>query len=141
MMSRQEGNRHIIIMSRGEELIDVLTRWAHEHEVVSASFQGIGAVEDVEIGYYTLSTKSYSFVTFPEVFEVANLTGNVALVDGKPFVHAHAVSSRCDASLGCIGGHVKRARVAVTLEISLTADAAPAQRVVDEMIGLKLISL
>ena len=141
MTSRQEGNRHIIIMSRGEELIDVLTRWAHEHEVVSASFQGIGAVEDVEIGYYTLATKSYTFMTFPEIFEVANMTGNIALVEGKPFVHAHAVLSRCDESLGCVGGHVKRARIAVTLEISLTADAAPVQRIVDDMIGLKLISL
>ena len=141
MMSRQEENRYLIIMSRGEELIDALTRWAHEHDVVSASFQGIGAVEDIEIGYYTLTTKSYSFVSFPETFEVANLTGNITLVAGTPFVHAHAVLSRCDESLGCIGGHLKRARVAVTLEISLTTDTTPAERVLNDTIGLKLITL
>ena len=56
-------------------------------------------------------------------------------------VHAHAVLSRCDESLETIGGHVKSARVAVTLEMVLWLVSQPLTRVFDENIGLRLLNL
>ena len=69
------------------------------------------------------------------------MQGNVALVDDAPFVHAHAVLSRCDASLECIGAHIKEAYVAVTLEIYLTPLSISLLRKHDESIGLKLLDI
>lgn len=132
---------HIIKLERGEELISTLTRFCADEGVRNAVFQGIGAVERVEIGYYDLGKREYYFRKDDGVFEVAAMQGNVALVDGKPFIHAHAVLSRCDESLACIGAHIKEAYVAVTLEVHMTVIDAEVSRSLDDDIGLKLLSL
>lgn len=131
----------IVKLERGEELIASLTAWCEREGIQNAVFQGIGAVEAVEIGYYDLASKTYVFKSEPAIFEVASMQGNVALVEGKPFIHAHAVLSRCDESLACIGAHIKSARVAVTLEIYLTPLSTNIGRKLDEPIGLKLLDL
>lgn len=132
---------HTIKLERGEELISTLTRFCADEGVRNAVFQGIGAVERVEIGYYDLGKREYYFKKDEGVFEVAAMQGNVALVDGKPFIHVHAVLSRCDESLACIGAHIKEAYVAVTLEIFMTPLDTSIERTLDEGIGLKLLSL
>ncbi len=141
MRHRREDTLDVIVLARGESLIESLTTLAAQEGITHASFQGIGAVEDVTIGYYELATKEYHFNTYTETFEVASMQGNIALVEGKPFVHVHAVLSRCDETLGCIGGHIKDARVAVTLEIHLRRGVEAITRLPDDTIGLKLITL
>lgn len=131
----------IVVLERGEELIAALTAWCAEQGISNAVFQGIGAVERVQIGYYTVATKKYHFLKEDSVFEVASMQGNVALVDGKPFVHAHAVLSRTDDTYECIGAHLKEAYVAVTLEIFMIPLDSSVQRVHNDTIGLKLIEL
>jgi predicted DNA-binding protein with PD1-like motif len=131
----------IITLARGEELIAALTQWCADNGVMNAVFQGIGAVERVQIGYYDLGKKEYFFRSDDGVFEVASMQGNVALVERKPFIHAHAVLSRCDDSLECIGAHVKEAHVAVTLEVFLTPLETSVSRTLDGAIGLKLLDL
>lgn len=151
MKALVDSNRHTIILARGEELIATLTKYCEESGIASAFFQGIGAVERVEIGYYDLAKKEYYFRSDDAVFEVAAMQGNVALIEEpktgetgsakKPFIHAHAVLSRCDETLACIGAHIKSAHVAVTLEISMTVGEIPMERKLNDDIGLKLINL
>ena len=131
----------IITLARGENVIATLTAFCIEENITAGVFQGIGAVERVKIGYYDLGKKEYFFRDEPGVFEVASMQGNVALVDGKPFIHAHAVLSRCDATCECIGAHIKEAFVAVTLEIYLTPLDISVTRKLNEDIGLKLLNL
>jgi predicted DNA-binding protein with PD1-like motif len=132
---------YIIKLARGEELITTLTQWCIGNGIANAVFQGIGAVERVQIGYYDLAKKEYFFRREEGVFEVASMQGNVALVDEQPFIHAHAVLSRCDDSLECIGAHIKEASVAVTLEIFLVPLEATVSRTLDDDIGLKLFDI
>lgn len=103
--------------------------------------RAIGAVERVKIGYYDLAKKEYSFRDEPGIFEVASFMGNVALVDGKPFIHAHAVLSRCDETCACIGAHIKECYVAVTLEVFVLPFEGKVTRSLNEAIGLKLMDL
>jgi predicted DNA-binding protein with PD1-like motif len=131
----------VIKLSRGEELMSTLTSFCETRGIQSGVFSGIGAVEHVTIGYYDLNTREYFFREEKGVFEVASMQGNVALVDSAPFIHAHAVLSRCDESLECIGAHIKEATVAVTLEIFLTPFDVVLRREMDETIGLKLLKL
>jgi hypothetical protein len=131
----------VIRLERGEELIASITDFCSKRGIRAAVFQGIGAVERVEIGYYDLAKKEYFFRSEEGVFEVASMQGNVALVDEKPFVHAHAVLSRCDESLECIGAHIKEAFVAVTLEIYVTPLDIALARKHDDSIGLKLLNI
>ncbi len=141
MNVRRSAGGDVIILSRGERLFESLTTYAQVNGITHASFQAIGALEDVTIGYYELATREYHFTTYSETFEVASMQGNVTLVEGNPFVHVHAVLSRCDTSLACIGGHIKDARVAVTLEIHARRGEESLVRLHDDTIGLKLISL
>ena len=141
MQHTNDGRRHTIVLSRGEELIATLTDFCVQHGINNAVFQGIGAVEHVEIGYYSLVTREYHFKKEDDVFEVASMQGNVAIVEGKPFIHAHVVLARCDNSLSTIGGHLKQAQVAVTLEIFLIALDSKYERKLDDAIGLKLLNL
>ena len=131
----------IIVLARGENVIETLTAFCVGNNITAAVFQGIGAIERVKIGYYDLGKKEYFFRDEAGVFEVASMQGNVALVDGKPFIHAHAVLSRCDESCACIGAHIKEAFVAVTLEIYLTPLDVSISRKLNGDIGLKLLDL
>ncbi|MBI5644720.1 DUF296 domain-containing protein [Candidatus Kaiserbacteria bacterium] len=136
------GTSYIIRLERGEEMISTLSDFlATEGGARSAIFQGIGALERVKIGYYDLAKKEYYFRKEQGVFEVASMQGNVSVVDGKPFIHAHAVLSRCDESCACIGAHIKEAYVAVTLEVFLTMLEREIGRVHDDVTGLKLLDL
>lgn len=126
---------------RGEEFMAALGEYCAREGIANAVFQGLGAVERVQIGYYDLAKKEYYFRNESGIFEVASLLGNVALVDDKPFVHAHAVLSRCDESCATIGAHIKEAYVAVTLEVFLAALDTAVGRKLDEDIGLKLLDL
>ena len=141
MNSKRTEKGIIITLARGENVIETLTAFCANENITAAVFQGIGAVERVKIGYYDLGKREYFFRDEAGVFEVASMQGNVALVDGKPFIHAHAVLSRCDATCKCIGAHIKEAFVAVTLEIYLTPLDISVSRKIDEDIGLKLLDL
>lgn len=141
MKSRKTEVGHAIVLSRGEELITTLTNFCADNKIEGATFTGIGAVERVKIGYYDLAKREYFFRDEAGIFEVASMQGNVALVDGKPFIHAHAVLSRCDETCECIGAHIKEAFVAVTLEVFLTPFNVAMSRELDDSVGLKLLKL
>ncbi|MDO8481775.1 MAG: DNA-binding protein [bacterium] len=141
MKATQDNRRHIIVLERGENVLAMLAQYCAEKNITAGVFQAIGAVERVQIGYYDMAKREYHFREEAGVFEVASMNGNVALVDEKPFVHAHAVLSRCDKSLECIGAHIKEAYVAVTLEVFLIALDMSLGRIYEEDIGLKLLTV
>ena len=142
MKSVQIHNGFFLVFDKGEEVISELTRFGEREGVHWGVFEALGAVEDVEIGYYDRDAKQYFFRKEGDVFEVASLKGNLSEVENEGvLVHAHAVLSRCDESLETIGGHVKSARVAVTLEMVVWLVSQPLTRVFDENIGLRLLNL
>ncbi len=141
MQAVQIHNGFFLIFARGEDFVPTLTRFCEEQVVHWGQFQAIGAVEDVEIGYYDLGRQEYAFRQEPGPLEVASMDGNVSEVNGQPIIHAHAVLSRCDETLECIGGHLKSARIAVTLELCLWLVSQPLMRAPDEETGLDLIQI
>ena len=142
MEAVQIHNGFFLVFSRGEDFMETLTRFCEENEVHWAQFQAIGAVEDVEIGYYDLETRRYVFRIEEGPFEVASMDGNIAeMAEELPVVHAHAVLSRCDESLECIGAHIKEAYVAVTLEVYMTPLETSLSRKMDDSVGLKLLDI
>jgi uncharacterized protein len=63
----------------------------------------------------------------------------VALKDGEPQVHAHAVLGRHDART--LGGHLLEAHVRPTLEVILVETPSHLRKQVDPETGLALIRL
>jgi uncharacterized protein len=140
----------LLRLDPGEDLTECLLAWVRQEALDAAEVRGIGAVQDVELGYFDLATKRYVTALFPESMELVHLQGNVAwtrAVDGAaedaPILHAHAVVA--GPELVARGGHLVRAVVSVTAELfvePLTVSAAAPRliRAVDERTGLKLLS-
>lgn len=128
---------------RGEDVLPSIITFCKEKGIESGSFRAIGAIEQAKIGYYDLSKKEYGSKIYPDAMEVASMTGNIALVDGEPFIHAHCVLSGIAAGTENqpVGGHVFEAKVAVTLEVHLVAFDGAIARDLDKDIGLKLLTL
>jgi uncharacterized protein len=130
---------HFLVLERGEELLESVTRLATETGIRAASVSGLGAVRALTLGFYDLASQSYERSTFEEELEVCSLTGNLAEVDGGPFPHIHGVFGRRDFS--CLGGHVFEAVVGVTLELTIATAPEALRRHPVDFCDLKLISL
>lgn len=142
MQAVQIHNGTFAVLEKGEDFFSTVVRYCRKHDIHWATLHAIGAIEDVEIGYYDLPNRRYVFRREMGPFEVASMSGNISEIDGEePSIHAHAVLSRCDESLECIGGHLRRAIVAVTLEVVMWEVTQPLIRRRDEEIGLNLITL
>lgn len=107
----------MVIVERGEKLVATLTAELERRNLRGGFITGLGALTDVELGYYFLHRRDYKRRTFKDEYELISLTGNVALKDGKPFVHVHAALG--DEGFGVFGGHLFEAVSAVTVELSV----------------------
>jgi hypothetical protein len=136
MKSRREGSRIFIRLETGDEVHSSLAEVAAREHVPGGWFSGIGAASDVELGYYDLERKDYDRTRIEGDVEIASASGSLGLVDGKPFVHLHAVVS--DRQCMPRAGHLFHAVTAATLEFVLFVADHPIERTRDEEIGLNL---
>jgi uncharacterized protein len=65
------------------------------------------------------------------------LIGDVALKDGEPVVHAHAVVGKKDGT--ALGGHLLKAHIRPTCEVVLTESPVHLRKFIDPESGLALI--
>jgi predicted DNA-binding protein with PD1-like motif len=133
------GGRLALVFDKGDEPMSELERFARERGLTAASFTGIGAFEEVVLGYFDRDTKEYAEIPLPEQVEVLSLAGDVAVAAGEPAVHAHVVVGKRDGTAH--GGHLLRARVWPTLEVVLTESPAELRKTHDAETGLALIDL
>ena len=129
----------VLILDKGDEVIESLTDWAQQNQISSASFKAIGAFQSATLGYFDRERKDYDKIPINEQVEVLSLVGDIALKDGKPKIHAHVVVGKRDGTAH--GGHILQAHVWPTLEIVLTETPAQLRRTHDDETGLALIDL
>ena len=134
MKSAKKGHTHIILIERGEKVIEKLTEYCREHKITAGFLTGIGAVDEAEIAHYIVDNKEYSSTTLSEPMEIANMTGNVATMDGEPYLHCHITLGKKDFTLA--GGHLKEARVHAVCEVYLVQVKRKLERAKDERIAL-----
>lgn len=139
MKSKSHENHHFLVLKKGEELISSLTSFLKEKNITAGSITALGAVENVDIAYYDLPTKTYLRKVFPNVYELLSATGNAALLDGKHFPHVHVVIG--DRDYKTLGGHLFSATVAATVELSIIQMPFSVERAHDAETGLKLCML
>ncbi len=137
MQFKKVNEGAILRLEKGEEIVSSIVKFCDENNLQSGFFHGLGAVMNLELGYYFQDRKEYNWKIFNQVSEIDSLTGNIALVEGRHFVHVHGVFST--DSFQCFGGHVKSAIVGATCEIYLIDFKTSLSRTMDDEIGLKLI--
>lgn len=130
---------YVISLGPGEEIIEKLNEFLEQERIVNAYFSGIGAVKQAELAHYRVDYQKYSSQVFEEPMEVANLTGNAFLFEGKPLVHAHAIlgSERFEAA----AGHLVKGVISGACEIVLVKMNSELQKQHSPEIGLKLLSI
>jgi len=131
---------YLIRLFPGEELVSSLTEFAAKENIPSCTLMAIGAVDEVELGYFQSKKKTYKRRTFKEELEVISLLGNFSYIDGKkPFFHIHGVFGT--STFEALVGHVFSARVSVTLEAHLTVFSKKVSRTHDPQFDLNLLKL
>ena len=138
MKYKKEGNRYVLVLDRGDELIASIQKLADDESIDSGFVSGIGAADKVEMAIYNPATKEYCSKVLDMDMEICSLNGNITNLNGKKFAHIHAVLS--DSKLKCYGGHVKSALISVTCEIEIVL-CCEMKRKKNEEIGLNLIDL
>jgi predicted DNA-binding protein with PD1-like motif len=137
LTNEKNGRTHLFILDRGEPLIATLTPVLEALCLTGGFISGLGALRDAQLGYYELHRKQYIRKTFTDDYELVSLTGNIAIKDGKPFIHVHAALS--DAEFRVFGGHLFEANVAVTAEISIVPFEFAPERISNPDVGLATI--
>ena len=128
---------HLVRLDRGEGVTESLTAFLKEREIRGGWLSGIGGVENAELGFYDLASRTYRRRRVEGTVELIHYAGNITMLDGEPFIHAHAVVSGAD--FRPLSGHFFEARVAVTGEFVIRPAAWGAKRGLDDVVGLNLI--
>jgi uncharacterized protein len=136
----QRPKTFVLIFETGDELASGLSSFATDQHLSAASFKGIGGCSSVRLAWFSWESKKYEpSVTLDEQVELLSLIGDVALLEGTPVVHAHAVIGKRDGTAH--GGHLLEARIRPTCEIVLTESGARLEKSVEPESGLALIRL
>ncbi|HEX7041743.1 MAG TPA: PPC domain-containing DNA-binding protein [Patescibacteria group bacterium] len=137
MQYTKVSDGYLIRLKIGDKFVENLLKFAEEVGLHAGFFQAIGSLKEAELGFYHLDKKEYEFKSFSGDRELVNLTGNVSLVDGKPFVHMHCVLA--NENFSTIGGHLKEGTSGATCEIYFVPFQKDIERVMDDEVGLKLL--
>jgi predicted DNA-binding protein with PD1-like motif len=130
---------HAVVLDSGDEAVAALGKFARERRIEAASLSAIGAFERAVVGYFDWSRKDYKRIPVDEQVEVLSLLGDVALSEGEPALHIHAVLGRSDGSV--VGGHLLEGHVRPTLEVVFVEPPAHLKKRKDPETGLALISI
>ena len=136
-MQVRRSNSGVLMVSlkRGDMLRGSVHQVATDHGIVAATVQAIGALEDADIGFYSLERKEYAHKAVDGIVELTSLLGNITLLDDRPFLHAHVTLGL--RNFHVLGGHLFDANVGVVVEMTLTPiDDKPLRRIMCDEIGL-----
>lgn len=139
MNYKRFGNRVIVRIDSGEEIIKTLKQLCKNLDIKLGSITGIGATDKATIGLFDIKTREYRSTEFVGDHEIAPVYGNISTMDGKVYLHLHA--NLCNAAHKSFGGHLNSAVVSATFEAVIDIIDAEIDRVFDEKIGLNLLDI
>lgn len=134
----RDNNKFILRFDQGEDVIEEIKNFAAENEITAAIFQGLGAAQEITIAFYDLKKKAYLDRSYKKHLEIISILGNIAVLKGEAVVHCHGIFS--DKNMKTIAGHVKKAIVSATCEISLTGMNGSMGREYSDTTGLNLLT-
>lgn len=136
MEYRRSGNKIVLRIDKGEEVIDVLTKVCEKENVRFASVSAIGAANKVKVGLFSTSEKKYYSKELEDTFEITSLVGNVSRKNGEVYIHLHI--NVADGKQNVYGGHLNYCYISATCEMVLDLCDMSVEREFDDEIGLNL---
>ena len=136
MKFRIDKSKAYMTLAKGDNINKTFESFAEVKGIGCAWMNGIGALENPEIGYYSLEDKAYHRKTFKGEYELTSLIGNITLKEGKPFSHAHITFS--DTEFRVFGGHLFNADITAAGEFIMQFGSDEIDREMNTEIGLPL---
>jgi predicted DNA-binding protein with PD1-like motif len=130
---------YFIRLERGESVMESLSQFLDEKQIQGGVLNGIGALENVKIGYFDINKKEYLQKEFSDIYEVVSFLGNISLIENKAFVHAHIILG--DRNYNTHAGHFFDGKVAVTMELFIRVFEKVLQRETDKFTNLNFLKL
>ena len=134
MNYRKVNDKIFVSLETGDLINESMRQIAVEENISNAWINGIGAINNVEVGYIDVENKKYKKRNFDEHYELLSLIGNITYKDGVPFVHNHVTFS--DTEYNVFGGHLFDAKITATGEIVLSLAGSKIDREYNENIGI-----
>ncbi len=130
----------ILVLDTGEEAFAAITAFARQQKLTGAALTALGAFERATIGWFDFDAKTYREIEVNTQCEALTLVGDIAEGDdGGPSVHVHAVLGLRDGTTR--GGHLLKATVRPTLEVTIVESPAHLRRRKRPDLGIALIAL
>ena len=136
MKFRIDKSRAYMTLAKGDNINKTFESFAEVKGIGCAWLNGIGALENPEIGYYSLEDKAYRRKKFKGEYELTSLIGNITLKEGKPFSHTHITFS--DTEFRVFGGHLFNANITAAGEFIMQFGSDEINREMNARIGLPL---
>ena len=136
MQYRQFGNTSMVRIDLGEEILECLKTLCEKEQIRLGRVEAIGAADHAVIGVFDPEKKQYIPEKVDVFTEIASLNGNISAMEGKPYIHLHAVLA--DQNHQLHGGHVLEMRVGLTCEMFVTVPDGEVNRQKDEDLGINL---
>ncbi|AZA89379.1 Predicted DNA-binding protein with PD1-like DNA-binding motif [Chryseobacterium nakagawai] len=107
--ARKVDQIYIVSIKNHSGIVEALMDFVQNQKIQSGEVTGIGAVSEATLRFFSFKTKKYVDKTFNEQMEVANISGNVSVIEEKPILHLHVTLGREDYT--ALAGHLLEAKV------------------------------
>ena len=134
MNYRKVNDKIFVSLQTGDLINESIRKIAVEENISNAWINGIGAIDNIEVGYMDVENKKYQKRNFDEHYELLSLIGNITYKGGEPFVHTHVTFS--DTEYNVFGGHLFDAKITATGEIVLSLADSKIDREYNENIEM-----
>jgi len=133
------GNKVVVRIDKGEEIVDALKTICKKLDIKLGSIVGIGATDKVTIGLLNTKTKKYQSKEFTGDHEIAPLVGNITMMNGEVYLHLHVTI--CNVEHKAVGGHLTSAVISATFEGIIDIIEGQVTREYNDEVGLNLLKL
>ncbi len=139
MTHKQFGNKYIVRVEKGEELVVALKDFCREKDIKLGVVSGLGAADKITLGLFKTKTKEYAPKEFSGDFELTSVLGNISRMNGEVYLHLHA--NIADENCQTFGGHLTSAVISATFEGVIEKIDGEVGRKYNEDIGLNLYDI
>jgi len=137
MKYKKFGNKWVVRIDKGEEVIQILKKICEDNKIKLGSLSGIGATDRVTVGLFNTKSKQYQSKELIGDYEITNLSGNISTMNKEVYLHLHITLA--DENQQAFGGHLSSAIISGTGEIIVEEIEGEIERVFNEEVGLNLL--
>ena len=137
MKFKKFGNKWILRIDKGEEVIQTIKKLCEDNKIKLGSLSGIGATDRATVGLFNTKSKQYQSRELIGDYEITNLSGNISTMNGEIYLHLHIGLS--DFKYNSYGGHLTSAVISGTGEIIIEEIEGEIERGFNEEVGLNLL--